>query len=128
MGKSQIRILQRHAIFFSALPLQHSVQQLLSAALKQLATRDHGIVVLQFAVSQTYRRLNAHCVPQFGRVLHGAAHLDGGDTEYVSESVLQIALIKKKNRTIIPKIEVGRGRPTFLFALSPSDRCQVWFR
>lgn len=35
-------------------------------------------------------------------------------------SVLQIALIKK--RAIIPEIEVGRGRPTFLFALRNCPR------
>lgn len=103
--------------FFLALPLQHSVQQLLSAALKQLVTREHGIAVLQFAVSQTNCWLNAHCVPLFGRALHGAAHLDGGDTlklsEYVSEE--RPSNCTDKKRTIIP--EIGRGTPTFLFAL-----------
>lgn len=119
MGKSQIRILQRHAIFFFSLFLFSILSN--SCCLQRLNSRRHENMGWQYynlrSAKQTVgltltacHSLAECCMEQL--TLTEVTHLNCLSTS--RRSVLQIALIKK---TVISKIEVGRWTPTFLFAL-----------
>lgn len=120
-GKSQIRSLQRHAIFFLALPLQHSVQQLLSAALKRWQRHEN-------MGSQYYNLRSANQI--VGLILTACHCLAESCMEQLTlmevrrlnclsrsrRSVLQIALIKK-NAQLFQKFKSGEGDQHFYLRL-----------